>query len=169
MCGIAGIIPKLNTQFSLEETMQNMLQAIAHRGPDGQDTYNYQQQLILGHRRLAILDLSADGTQPMHSEDGQYTIVFNGEIYNYLEIKQQLIAQGYKFHNHTDTEVILQAYRHWGKECVQYFNGMWAFAILDKSEQILFCSRDRFGVKPFYYIEHEHYWAFCSEIKGLLP
>ena len=169
MCGIAGIILKQAHNYELRSQMEVMLNIIAHRGPDGQGIFEPRPDFILGHRRLAILDLSSDGHQPMHSKDNQFTIIFNGEIYNYIEIKQQLIKKGYKFFTSTDTEVILNAYQCWGEDCVKYFNGMWAFAIFDKIKNIVFCSRDRFGVKPFYFITNDHYFVFCSEIKGLLP
>jgi asparagine synthase (glutamine-hydrolysing) len=139
-----------------------------HRGPDGEGIY-HAQNLILGHRRLAILDLSADGIQPMASICQNFILIFNGEIYNYLEIKAELIQMGHVFRSKTDTEVILHAYQAWGPACVQRFNGMWAFALFDKQKNQLFCSRDRFGVKPFYFINHEKHFIFCSEIKGLLP
>lgn len=168
MCGIAGIIQKKTTDMDLTQSMQNMLAKITHRGPDGQGIFKYQQ-LILGHRRLAILDLSKDGIQPMHSPCQNFVLIFNGEIYNYLEIKAELIKLGHVFQTKTDTEVILHAYQAWGQDCVQRFNGMWAFALLDKSKNQLFCSRDRFGVKPFYFISHDKHFIFCSEMKGLLP
>lgn len=124
--------------------------------------------IALGHRRLSIIDLSAAGHQPMCSGDGKLWIVHNGEIYNYIELRRQLYDQGYSFISNTDTEVILKAYEQWGEDCVKRFNGMWSFAILDLRKNILFCSRDRFGVKPFYYFHDENYFAFGSEIKSLL-
>jgi asparagine synthase (glutamine-hydrolysing) len=166
MCGIAGIIQKKPTGMDLKESMQSMLHQIQHRGPDGEGIL-IEAPLALGHRRLAILDLSQDGIQPMSSACQNYLITFNGEIYNYLEIKAQLIQKGHQFNNKTDTEVILKAYQEWGEDCVQHFNGMWAFCLWDKKKNILFCSRDRFGVKPFYYINHPEHFIFCSEIKGL--
>lgn len=166
MCGIAGIIQKKTSSMDLNASMLQMLQKIQHRGPDGEGIF-METSLALGHRRLAILDLSKDGIQPMHSACGNHIIVFNGEIYNYLEIKSELIQKGHQFSSKTDTEVILQAYQEWGEACVQHFNGMWAFAIWDRKKNILFCSRDRFGVKPFYFINHPQHFIFCSEIKGL--
>jgi asparagine synthase (glutamine-hydrolysing) len=168
MCGIAGIIVKQGSYQDLPYLMQNLLASIAHRGPDGEGSYQ-DGPLILGHRRLAIIDLSAQGHQPMHSDDQSLSIVFNGEIYNYREIKAELLTLGHQFRSQTDTEVILQAYRQWGQDCISRFNGMWAFAIYDHSLNQLFCARDRFGVKPFYYINTPKYFMFCSEIKGLLP
>jgi asparagine synthase (glutamine-hydrolysing) len=169
MCGIAGIILKQPNNSQLHSQMEMMLGRIAHRGPDSQGLFEARPDFIMGHRRLAILDLSPDGHQPMHASDKQCTIIFNGEIYNYIEIKQQLIQKGYKFFTSTDTEVILNAYLCWGKDCVKYFNGMWAFAIYDKTNNVVFCSRDRFGVKPFYFTNNENHFIFCSEIKGITP
>jgi asparagine synthase (glutamine-hydrolysing) len=168
MCGIAGIIQKKNTAIDLKQSMQDMLARITHRGPDGEGVY-HAHHLVLGHRRLAILDLSKDGIQPMLSTCQNYIMIFNGEIYNYLEIKAELRKLGHVFKTKTDTEVILHAYQAFGQDCVQKFNGMWAFALFDKTKNQLFCSRDRFGVKPFYFINHESHFIFCSEIKGLLP
>lgn len=165
MCGISGIINKNN--HSVEpEIMAPMTNLITHRGPDGFGYY-YGEYFALGHRRLSIIDLSEAGHQPMNYMD-KYTLTYNGEIYNYLEIKHELEKEGYLFHSHTDTEVILASYDKWGKECVNRFNGMWAFALFDKEKNILFCSRDRFGVKPFYYNDKIEVFLFGSEIKQLL-
>ncbi|MDL2354085.1 MAG: asparagine synthase (glutamine-hydrolyzing) [Pseudomonadota bacterium] len=139
---------------------------IAHRGPDGQGLF-FANNLALGHRRLAILDISSAGHQPMHYRD-RYVITFNGEIYNYLELRAQLLQYGYEFTSKTDTEVILAAYDKWGSDCVNRFNGMWAFALYDKQQEQIFCSRDRFGVKPFYYSDGAEHFVFGSEIKQLL-
>lgn len=162
MCGISGII-KLNNNLVLEEEIKIITDIISHRGPDDEGYY-VNEQLALGHRRLAILDLSAEGHQPMPYLE-RYVIVFNGEIYNYLELKELLLAEGYFFKSKTDTEVILAAYDFWGEACVNKFNGMWSFAIHDKGKDILFCSRDRYGVKPFYYYQSAQYFSFGSEIK----
>jgi len=166
MCGIAGIVTKGETQ-DLRYQMQGMLQNIAHRGPDGEGIFAHQN-FILGHRRLAILDLSEDGQQPMHLDELGLSIVFNGEIYNYLELKAELQQLGCRFQTKTDTEVILHAFKHWGPQAVSRFNGMWAFVIYEPSKNRLFACRDRFGVKPFYYVNNPKYFSFCSEIKGLL-
>jgi len=125
-------------------------------------------QIALGFRRLSILDLSPTGHQPMSYMNGRYWIVFNGEIYNYLEIKQELIRNGYSFNSNTDTEVILAAYDHFGVECLNKFNGMWAFLIYDYAKQEIFTSRDRFGIKPLYYYQDDNILLFSSEIKQLL-
>ncbi|UCE55989.1 MAG: asparagine synthase (glutamine-hydrolyzing) [Desulfobacterales bacterium] len=124
--------------------------------------------LALGHRRLSILDLSAAGHQPMFTEDGRYCIVHNGEIYNYQEIRRKLINKGVPFLSNTDTEVILKAYRAWGESCLHQFNGMWSFAIWDNHDKTLFCSRDRIGIKPFYYLCNPYFFIFASDIKTLI-
>src|ERR1019366_4767146 len=166
MCGIAGFVNKRGEPAS-QDVLSAMTHAVRHRGPDGSGVY-VQRNLGLGHRRLAIIDLSDAANQPMHSTDGGLTIVFNGEIYNYVEIRQELKQCGHVFSTQSDTEVILEAYAKWGSECVQRFNGMWAFALYDHRRKLVFCSRDRFGVKPFYYVDTPGVFAFGSEIKQLL-
>ena len=166
MCGIGGIINKNNK--SVEELLiLQMTDIIAHRGPDSSGSYLYKN-IAFGHRRLSILDLSSSGHQPMKYLD-DLVITYNGEIYNFIEIREELIQKGYIFDSNSDTEVILKAYHCWGKTCVNYFNGMWSFSILDIKQKIVFCSRDRFGVKPFYYIENNDLFSFGSEISQLLP
>ena len=166
MCGISGIINKNNK--SVEELLiLQMTDIIAHRGPDSSGSYLYKN-IAFGHRRLSILDLSSSGHQPMKYLD-DLVITYNGEIYNFIEIREELIQKGYIFDSNSDTEVILKAYHCWGKTCVNYFNGMWSFSILDIKQKIVFCSRDRFGVKPFYYIENNDLFSFGSEISQLLP
>lgn len=159
MCGINGIT------FRDEKIIKLMNNTLKHRGPDALE-YKLFPELSLGHARLSIIDLTTAGNQPM-TKFG-YTIVFNGEIYNYLELKEELITKGYKFTTKTDTEVILAAYDLWGKNCLNKFNGMWAFAIYNDKEKELFLSRDRFGVKPLYYSINNKNLAFSSEIKPLL-
>jgi len=129
-----------------------------------QENYN----LGLGYRRLSIIDLSPAGHQPMSNADGTVWLIFNGEIYNYIELRELLIAKGYSFRTKTDSEVIIHSYEEWGKECLSHFNGMWAFALWDARTKSLFCARDRFGVKPFYYTKNEETFAFASEIKAIL-
>jgi asparagine synthase (glutamine-hydrolysing) len=186
MCGIAGIV---DPEGFDQQTLVEMTQMIAYRGPDGygfafaeggnsldmeinhnQDPRPHEARPVigLGNRRLAILDVSTAGSQPMQTEDRTHTITFNGEIYNYQEIRQELERAGIRFRSHTDTEVILRAYQCWGEECLHRFNGMWAFAIWDRARQTLFCARDRFGVKPFYYALHQGRFLFASEIKQIL-
>ena len=159
MCGINGIT------FRDEKIIKLMNNTLKHRGPDALE-YKLFPELSLGHARLSIIDLTTAGNQPMTKLG--YTIVFNGEIYNYLELKEELITKGYKFTTKTDTEVILAAYDLWGKNCLNKFNGMWAFAIYNDKEKELFLSRDRFGVKPLYYSINNKNLAFSSEIKPLL-
>lgn len=166
MCGISGIINKENDCIEAK-VIQNMNDLIIHRGPDSEGVF-FGDSFAFGHRRLSILDLSPCGHQPMNFQD-KYVITYNGEVYNYIELKDELIQHGYTFQSETDTEVILAAYDFWGEECVQKFNGMWAFAIYNKIEDLIFCSRDRFGVKPFFYSEVNNKFVFGSEIKQLLP
>jgi asparagine synthase (glutamine-hydrolysing) len=164
MCGIAGII-NFSGQPVAGAELKLMTDAIKHRGPDGEGFYIHEN-VGFGHRRLAIIDLSEAGAQPM-TRFG-CTITYNGEMYNYLEVRRELEKKGISFSTKTDTEVILAAYHVWGTECVQRFNGMWAFAIHDEEKEQLFCSRDRFGEKPFYYSFKNNRFIFCSEIKGIL-
>jgi len=162
MCGIGGIIKK-DAKAVSEGDLKRFTDIISHRGPDDEGFY-VADNVGLGHRRLSILDLSKDGHQPMHYLD-KYVLTYNGEIYNYIELKAQLQQFGYNFNSKTDTEVILAAYDYWGAECTHQFNGMWAFAIYDKVKKMVFCSRDRFGIKPFYYFSNSTIFAFGSEIK----
>ena len=144
-----------------------MTAALSHRGPDGEHVWcNRDSTVMLGHRRLAIIDLSPLAAQPMHFLE-RYHIVHNGEIYNYLELKQELAKAGYTFETRSDTEVILAAYAHWGESCVDHFDGMFAFAIWDEQEQELFAARDRFGEKPFYFFQSKDVLLFASELKAL--
>lgn len=163
MCGIAGIINKKNTEIDKED-IQIMNTVMAHRGPDAEGIY-VDGNIGLGHRRLSIVDLSDSGNQPMFSHDKKFVLVYNGEIYNYIELKEQLIQKGARFVTETDTEVILEAYRFWGINCTKRFNGMWSFALFDKEKKQIFLSRDRFGVKPLYIYESEDEVIFASEIK----
>lgn len=162
MCGIAGIW-NFQDHTVRSETIKRFTDSMRHRGPDGG---NYcllnNDTLALGHRRLKILDLSEAGNQPMSY--GRYTIVYNGEVYNFIELKKELIVKGFAFSTQTDTEVILAAYDHWGKDCLQHFNGMWAMAIWDHEKKELWLARDRFGIKPLYYYHRkDHQFAFASE------
>jgi asparagine synthase (glutamine-hydrolysing) len=166
MCGIAGIL-STSSESIPERHLKKMTQAIAHRGPDGEGLWtNDKKNILLGHRRLSIIDLSSAAAQPMHLAN-RYTIVHNGEIYNYIELKEILKEKGYQFHSNSDTEVILTAYDCWKENCLTHFDGMFAFAIWDEKEQQLFAARDRFGEKPFYYFENESYLFFASEMKAL--
>ena len=144
-----------------------MTDALAHRGPDGEGLWlNQNETVALGHRRLSILDLSEVAAQPFHFHN-RYTIIHNGEIYNYTELRNQLQQKGYSFRSQTDTEVIAAAYDCWKEKCLQYFDGMFAFAIWDEQEQQLFAARDRFGEKPFYYFFDNEQLLFASELKAL--
>lgn len=163
MGGISGLI--LKKDLDIRANLQRMTEIIAHRGPDKQDFYIYQKTGF-GYRGKAYSDSDLTASQPMNYLD-RYTIVFDGNIYNYQELKSTLLTEGYAFDTNSDTEVILAAYDHWGKGCLDHFIGAWAFAILDKKESIIFCSRDRFGIKPLYYSDSADYFAFCSEIKQL--
>jgi asparagine synthase (glutamine-hydrolysing) len=164
MCGIAGIISNNNSLIS-SERIKKMTDALAHRGPDAEGNW-VSSSIALGNRRLSIIDLSSAGNQPMHYMQ-RYTITHNGEVYNYLELKEELQKKGYSFSSKTDTEVIVAAYDHWGDECVNQFDGMFAFAIWDKKEKELFAARDRFGEKPFFYYADKEQFIFASEMKAL--
>lgn len=166
MCGIAGIIQASNSRYN-QEDLKKMTDALAHRGPDGEGSWQSNSgDALLGHRRLSIIDLSGNGHQPMHYL-GRYTIIHNGEIYNYVELKELLEKKGYTFSSQTDTEVIVAAYDYWKDECVTHFDGMFAFAIWDEKERELFAARDRFGEKPFYYFFDGNHFLFASEMKAL--
>jgi asparagine synthase (glutamine-hydrolysing) len=165
MCGISGIINKDNRVVNSDQ-IKKMNDLIIHRGPDDEGFY-FGDNFAFGHRRLSIIDLSSYGHQPMSYMD-RYVITYNGEIYNYIELKEELLNYGYSFNSHTDTEVILAGFDRWGESCVERFNGMWAFAIYDKERDTIFCSRDRFGIKPFYYAFTEENLFFGSEIKQIL-
>lgn len=166
MCGIAGIFNLTGEPVS-PVLLRNMTDAIAHRGPDSEGFY-IDSFIGLGHRRLAILDLSRAGHQPMVSGDSNFILSYNGEIYNYRELRAQLEERGHRFRSKTDSEVVLYAYVEWGEQCVTHFNGMFAFAIWDKSRQQLFLARDRYGIKPLYYTFCGNSFYFASEQKAIL-
>lgn len=184
MCGISGVFSLNNVIDPL--LIKKMSDVIVYRGPDGFGYMGYNTNnkfvstfanvselnencnLLFGHRRLSIIDLSNFAHQPMSYKDKRYWITYNGEIYNYIELKNELIKKGYKFVSNTDTEVILASYNEWGCECLSKFNGMWAFAILDVKTNKLFLSRDRFGIKPLYYTIKNGTLVFSSEIKQIL-
>ena len=167
MCGIAGAV-SFGPPLDLTR-LQAMSRMLVHRGPDDHGEWIAADGLVgLASRRLAILDLTPAGHQPMLSADGTLALVYNGELYNYLELRQELTARGHQFLSQTDTEVILEAYAEWGDGCVERFNGMFAFAIWDARQRRLFAARDRFGEKPFYYHQSPDRLVFASEIKALL-
>lgn len=165
MCGIAGTL-NFNRQPIAHNQIKAMTDSLIHRGPDGEGQY-IDEFFGLGHRRLAIIDLSPAGHQPMQTSDGRYIISYNGEVYNFKEIRIELEALGYHFHSNTDTEVILKSYAQWQEKCVHKFNGMFAFAIWDKKDKKLFIARDRYGIKPLYYHKNDKYFIFASEVKGI--
>ncbi|HPX59358.1 MAG TPA: asparagine synthase (glutamine-hydrolyzing) [Bacteroidales bacterium] len=166
MCGICGRINYNGQNVHLED-IQSMMNCMKYRGPDDEGVF-LQHHIGLGFVRLSIIDLSADGHQPMQDESGRYVLVFNGEIYNYIEIRQELEEVGVVCRTKTDSEVLLKAYIRWGEACLDKFNGMFAFVIYDKQENILFGARDRFGIKPFYYLQMDTCFIFASEIPALL-
>ena len=186
MCGITGIV--LFDQSKIDRnTLVSMTDSIAHRGPDDNGCFIYDKGLRacslyrrndanlevaqghvgFGHRRLSIIDLSENGWQPMMSADSNLCLIFNGEIYNYIELRQELEQLGRQFKSVTDSEVIIQAYEQWGLDCFSRFNGMWAIAIYDLKKQELILTRDRYGEKPLYFFLDEQKVVFCSEIKGI--
>lgn len=166
MCGIAGILNLDGAPVS-SEAIWRMCDAMAHRGPDDSGVF-VRGCVGLGHRRLSIIDLSQAGHQPMFSEDGgKIALVFNGEIYNFRELRKELEALGHSFISKTDTEVVIHAYESWGMKCLDRFNGMFAFGLWDSNQLIL--ARDRYGIKPLYYHEDADRLIFASEIKPILP
>jgi asparagine synthase (glutamine-hydrolysing) len=161
MCGIVGF------NWHDERLIESATAILAHRGPDAGDIY-LDDHVSLGHRRLSIIDLSEHGRQPMCNEDGSVWVTYNGEIYNFAELRNVLEAKGHTFKSRTDTEVIVHAYEEYGAECVKRFNGMFAFALWDKNKRELFLVRDRLGVKPLYYYFKDRKLIFASEIKAIL-
>ncbi len=166
MCGISGILDW--SQPLPQEILLNMIRRLSHRGPDAEGVF-IESPIGLAHRRLSIIDLNESANQPMQDESGNYFIVFNGEIYNFLTLRQDLESTGSRFHTKSDTEVLLEAYKKWGTGCLQRLNGMFAFAIWDRPNRRLFLARDRLGEKPlFYFPLTEGGLVFASELKALL-
>ena len=165
MCGIVGIWSQKN--LSNETIVKKMMTSIKHRGPDDEGIYSPNYNITFGHVRLSIIDLE-NGHQPMRSFDDNFSIVFNGEIYNYIELKQELLDKGVKFKTYSDTEVLLNMYQFYGKKMLNYINGMFAFAIFDKAKNSIFIARDHFGIKPLYYFQKDGLFVFASEVKALL-
>src|SRR5215470_3988355 len=166
MCGIAGIVNQ-NNKID-RESLKLMTRAIAHRGPDGEGIWiNDTGNVGLGHRRLAIIDLSDTGKQPMFYANGRYAITYNGEIYNYVELRKELESCGYTFVSTSDTEVLLALFAEKQEKSLFDLDGMFAFAIWDKKKRRLFAARDRFGEKPFYYAVYNNAFYFASEMKAL--
>lgn len=172
MCGIAGYWHTHGVASGASRTtMEGALERMRRRGPDDQgvDVFEFSGgQMTLGHRRLSIIDLSANGHQPMTSADGRHTLVFNGEIYNYLELREELINAGQTFRTKSDSEVLIAAWRHWGTECLPRLNGIFAFAVLDHAQQVLTCVRDAFGIKPLFYSATAGRFCFASELAPLI-
>ena len=166
MCGIAVMLA-LGGRGADKAALERMTASLRHRGPDGDGRY-IAGPVGLGFRRLSILDLSHAADQPMATQDGQLVLVFNGEIYNYIELRQELEGLGHRFRSTGDTEVLLHAYQQWGQDCLQRFNGMWAFVVYDRRRGVLFGSRDRFGVKPLYIYRDGNAVLLASEIKAVL-
>jgi asparagine synthase (glutamine-hydrolysing) len=166
MCGVTGIL-ELNGEPPSREVLQRMANAIAHRGPDGEGVY-VEGPVGLGHRRLAIIDLTDAGRQPMSTADGRFTISYNGEVYNYRELRAELESLGHRFRSRTDTEVVLEALARWGNRALERFNGMFALALWDSERRELLLARDRYGIKPLYYVRQGDTLLFGTEIKALL-
>lgn len=176
MCGIFGFIVKNNAvdKVEIESRVDMAYKSLRHRGPDDEGCQVYtagkerDYNLVLGHTRLAILDLTRAGHQPMNSLDNRYVIVFNGEIYNYKEIRSELLLLGYEFHSNTDTEVLLNAWAAWGLGCLPRLVGMFSFAVFDAISETVTCVRDAFGIKPFYYAVDDGFFVFASEISAVV-
>ena len=174
MCGICGFIERnmKNSQdshppISREQILETMMAAIIHRGPDQGKSW-ISEHAALGFRRLSIIDLEGS-VQPMANETGNLVLVFNGEIYNYRELRQELTLAGHRFSTQGDSEVLLHGYEEWGEHLPEHLRGMFAFAIWDEAKEQLYAARDPFGIKPFYYALTEGCFLFASEIKGILP
>ncbi len=165
MCGIAGYFQLHEPKAPDQELIGRMVNILRHRGPDEFGAY-LSDRAVLGHARLSIIDLST-GQQPLSNEDGTVWITFNGEIFNYIELRPELEKRGHKFRTNSDTEVMVHAYEEWGKNCVDYFNGQFSFAIYDRTRQSLFIARDRLGIRPLFYTVHNGRFYFASEIKSL--
>jgi asparagine synthase (glutamine-hydrolysing) len=166
MCGIAGIFYRDTQKYVDQSLVKNITHTLHHRGPDDEGYY-IKKNIGLGHKRLSIIDLET-GHQPISNEEGSLWIIFNGEIYNYIELRSELLAKGHRFKTHSDTEVILHLYEEYDTECLNRLNGMFAFAIWDDKKKEVFCARDHFGIKPFYYYFDNEKFIFASEIKALL-
>lgn len=172
MCGICGVVrlQDTNNQVVDEGILKRMSRSLSHRGPDGEGTWcDHQDQIGFGHRRLKIIDLTDAGRQPMCNEDGNVWITFNGEIYNHMELRQQLERLGHRYRSRTDTETIIHAYEEWGIDCIHRLDGMFAFALWDGRGKKLYLVRDRLGIKPLYYAVFGKVLLFASEPKGILP
>ncbi|HON57839.1 MAG TPA: asparagine synthetase B, partial [bacterium] len=166
MCGIAGIYTKNQVDNEVIKNVEKMGDVIKHRGPDDSGFYQ-DDKIALIHKRLSIIDLCT-GRQPIYNENKSLVLIFNGEIYNYLEIKEKLIKLNHQFVSKTDAEVIIHSYEEYGYDCVNIFNGMFSFAIWDNKNKQLFFARDKIGIKPFYYFGDNNHFIFASEIKAIV-
>lgn len=165
MCGFIGFSGKIDNK---ESVLSDMLSRISHRGPDSEDSY-FDDEISLGFRRLSIIDLEG-GSQPIYNEDKTKVLLFNGEIYNYQTLREDLINKGHRFYTHTDSEVLVHGYEEYGSDLLMKLRGMFSFLIWDKTSKKLFGARDFFGIKPMYYYKSEdNTFLFGSEIKGFLP
>ncbi|MFC2123815.1 asparagine synthase (glutamine-hydrolyzing) [Bacteroidota bacterium] len=167
MCGITGLMAFNEAGRFHMINLQRSIELLSSRGPDAQGSL-LEERVALGHRRLAVIDPTPEANQPMSDSTGRYTIVYNGEVYNFGEIKQELESKGVVFKTHSDTEVVLEAYVHYGEKCLQKFNGFFSFCIFDKEQDELFLARDRYGIKPLYYFQDEDKFLFASELKSLM-
>jgi len=166
MCGIAGIVSIGQPAASLAAAVEHMCAALHHRGPDGRGTY-VADGIALGHARLAVIDLSERGRQPMTNEDGSLHLVVNGEIYNYVDLRAELQARGHSFRSHSDSEVVLHLYEEYGEDCMQRLEGMFALALWDAPRRSLLLARDRFGIKPLYVARQGEAPYFASELAAI--
>lgn len=166
MCGIFGILFKDDNRIVKEDLIRSAIATMIHRGPDAEGVF-VERNIGLGHRRLSIIGLSS-GHQPIFNEDGNICVVFNGEIYNFMELKERLEGAGHRFYTKTDTEVIVHSYEEWGEKCIEKFRGMFAFAIYDSKRKSIFIARDRIGIKPLYFYDDKEVFVFASEIKAIL-
>ena len=164
MCGFVGFTNKID---NANQVIENMMDTIRHRGPDAGGKY-VDSDIALGHRRLSIIDVSEQGNQPLYSQDGNLVLVFNGEIYNFRELRTELEQQGYQFQTQTDSEVLIYSYQAYGTKMLEKLRGMFAFVIWDKKNKSLFGARDFFGIKPLYYAKMDDVLLFGSEIKAFL-
>ena len=166
MCGITGFI-NLSNESASRSILKKMTDSLYHRGPEGEGHFIFEN-FGIGHRRLSIIDLSNNASQPMVSEDKNWVISYNGEIYNFKKIRNNLKKLGYNFFSSGDTEVVLKSFIEWGEECLKKFNGMFSFCIFNKKEKSLTLARDRFGIKPLYYLINKNHFLFSSEIKSFM-
>ena len=164
MCGITGFVGAVDSR---EQVLENMMNTIVHRGPDSSGMF-VDEDAALGFRRLSIIDITEVGDQPLYNEDKTKVLTFNGEIYNYRELREELIAAGHVFTTHTDSETLLHGYEEWGETLVDRLRGMYAFVIWDREKKRLFGARDMFGIKPFYYAQMNDCFIYGSEIKSFV-